>query len=123
MWLPKESEVCGCCGAASHELSLVNQKRPSFKKPGPLNWLREKSELLRLLLFLLTEADFKLLCLAFRICFPIEPLGGVGKIFLDIDVLREYSHQAGGLRAVGAGNAISLHIGNGHNSSRIANFR
>ena len=79
-----------------------------------------KGSLLRLLLFLLADADFELLRLGFLVAFPVETLGRVRKIFVDVEVLRQNGHQTGRHRAVRARDAIALYIGNRHNDLRIA---
>jgi len=97
---PKPSAACVHCGLGSRRL--------------------RSAKLLRFLLFLLADADFELLLLGFLVSFPVEPLGGLRQIFIDVDIFGEHSHEAGGHGAVGTGNAVPFHVRDGHNTTRIA---
>src|SRR5262245_6541122 len=78
------------------------------------------AKLLRLLLFLLTDADLELLVLPFLVRFPVKALGCVRQIRVDVDVLGKNSHQGCSHRSVRAGDAIALYIRDSHNVPRIA---
>src|SRR5579863_213228 len=75
--------------------------------------------LLRLLLFLLADANLELLLLGFLVSLPIEALRGLGDIGGYVGVFGQHGHQSSRHASVRTADAIALNIWNSHKASRI----
>lgn len=70
--------------------------------------------LLRLLLFLLTYADFEVLLFGFLIRLMIMPANGISQIRIDVGALRQHCHQREIVFAVRAKGPEPLHVRDCH---------
>jgi hypothetical protein len=100
------------------EPTIDDRQKGRFRRTGLLeNLYQRKARLLRLLLFLLTDTNLKLLLLGVLKGLVVVPRNRIGKVRVHIDFLRQNCHQRKGIIASRTKRTESLHVGDRHTLS------